>query len=684
MAHELKAVERVVVHQALHGYADGHRQLAISTTLKPRDHKTLLALSDISGAGARLDDEGYLTGYPLPESGVFALARTWPAPEMPRPGCVWTHTLLVDFSDLAVLPALTELTALFRRPAGFGDTRAYAQTQKLNIAPKETPHSLPRAWTRQILAALYEKPKSRILVGRSGQGVDGAILAVWSQQWPRLRRNFRFCTLAVADRSAEGAAFDLQLVPSIDRSTRGQFGTVVDADNFPIGPATWIESAYKDLVQPDTEGLRTFLHRLGSDVTGGREAFRPLCKLHDAIREFAVRPDAVREAIRVLQDELGPREARAARAIVVSAALDRVEYLDDESFEFFWRHLGELDQDTLASYASRIGRTVWGRDPARLSGGSEPAFLGTLLDRTLSELDEDELIEGLMSVPTLAGRAIASRPELVSALAIWQHLEVDDIAFDVAVASGRQAQAMAALLEAGRSDLAPRAVQRLGAGSALRAVNERKGDDGSAIDWVRAVAQQPEAVATFLASEAPIRRPLLLDLARTLHPDAVPNEYGTDPWLIAWGSSTGSIGDAAMSYLTAYLFARALGLRSRSSAELSQFAFERTHYAAATDQLSDDGWRLVEPRLPRTSFWFNWDRCQRLRLGVVDLFVDRDLPPSVFARIVRDGELFESLVIAAARSGRGRSYLKHVKQAIKDEADPGLCGSLRTIEKILD
>ena len=40
--------------------------------------------------------ESYLTAYPLPRSSLVAFARTWTAPEMPRPGCVWTHTLLIE------------------------------------------------------------------------------------------------------------------------------------------------------------------------------------------------------------------------------------------------------------------------------------------------------------------------------------------------------------------------------------------------------------------------------------------------------------------------------------------------------------------------------------------------------------------------------------------------------------
>ena len=48
-----------------------------------------------------MDPQGYLTGFPLGEEGAYALIRTWPAPEVERPGSVWSHVLLIDFSELA-------------------------------------------------------------------------------------------------------------------------------------------------------------------------------------------------------------------------------------------------------------------------------------------------------------------------------------------------------------------------------------------------------------------------------------------------------------------------------------------------------------------------------------------------------------------------------------------------------
>ena len=82
--------DRIKVEQTLHGYSEGHRLIEGSLKLPQSDARTMLVLSDASGSGSRIPANGYITGDPLAESGKYVLARTWAAPEMSRPGCVWT------------------------------------------------------------------------------------------------------------------------------------------------------------------------------------------------------------------------------------------------------------------------------------------------------------------------------------------------------------------------------------------------------------------------------------------------------------------------------------------------------------------------------------------------------------------------------------------------------------------
>ena len=98
--------EELVLHQALHGYSEGHRLLESSIPI-PDDLKRLMQrMSDLSGSSVINGFQDYLTGYPLSSLNAYALAKTWYAPEMSRPGCVWTHTFVIAASVLARIASL--------------------------------------------------------------------------------------------------------------------------------------------------------------------------------------------------------------------------------------------------------------------------------------------------------------------------------------------------------------------------------------------------------------------------------------------------------------------------------------------------------------------------------------------------------------------------------------------------
>src|SRR5205823_3931025 len=84
------------VHQSLHGYSGGHRLIDSSIDCPADVARLMLRMSDLSGGNIVSGFEDYLTVYPLKQIGMYAFAKTWVALEMPRPGCVWTHTLLLS------------------------------------------------------------------------------------------------------------------------------------------------------------------------------------------------------------------------------------------------------------------------------------------------------------------------------------------------------------------------------------------------------------------------------------------------------------------------------------------------------------------------------------------------------------------------------------------------------------
>src|SRR5437660_8372161 len=115
----------IELHQALHGYSDGHQLLASSLNLTREQQWQLLVMSDLSGPSFRAGFDSYLTGYPLAVGGLYCLARTWFAPELSRPGCVWTHTILISDTDVAQIPDFRFLLSHFRRPLSSRDLENY-------------------------------------------------------------------------------------------------------------------------------------------------------------------------------------------------------------------------------------------------------------------------------------------------------------------------------------------------------------------------------------------------------------------------------------------------------------------------------------------------------------------------------------------------------------------------------
>jgi|SRR6266850_1440297 len=206
------------IQQTLHGYSDGHRLLEASRALPRKTERTVLILSDMSGPTMLRGFDTYLTGYPLSEAGVYAFARTWYAAEMPRPGCVWTHTLFIENADLARIADPRALLGLFTRPQS---GQALSQYRSPLTLPGTSRNSEGVDQNRALesiaintLAALYGSPDMPIYIpADSSERYEDLILAIWTQQWPRLRRSFRFCTGSLSIRAIDDEAFDVQVVP---------------------------------------------------------------------------------------------------------------------------------------------------------------------------------------------------------------------------------------------------------------------------------------------------------------------------------------------------------------------------------------------------------------------------------------------------------------------------------------
>jgi len=275
------------INQALFGYRAGHHLLASSAPLSTSVRQFLANATDGSGPETPGGFEEPETGLPIPDTSFYAVFKTWSAPEMPRPGCVWSHVLIISFVDLAQIPDLSTVRGFFRRPSNYADLSEFECPLFLSgsaLNDKSEHVDLQRA--ELVLSLLYGQPdQSVVILDHDNEKWGEAIFQVWSQQWPRLRRSFSFSTGSLGDRRSTGANFDLQIAPANSLrlwKRNSQATTLIDFESSrppALSDDFWLRAALDDLRSDDISSpLRVYLAHYGAEVALPRKAFAPLVR----------------------------------------------------------------------------------------------------------------------------------------------------------------------------------------------------------------------------------------------------------------------------------------------------------------------------------------------------------------------------------------------------------------------
>lgn len=322
----MTAATRDSIDQALFGYADGHRQIASSVRLPPKDLYVLSSASDLASGTSLGERDSYLSGLPLPESRRYALFRTWAAPEMPRPGCVWSHVLLLGPKISASIPALMQILRCFQRPVA-NETSFYESPLDISLYRFVEPANADLI--SEIISGYYTFGRVTLAPDRgTADEIENAVLAVWSQQWPRLRSTFSFCTASLNEnRRGDQNDYNVQVAPS---------------DGTPsINREAWVVFASADAALNKVTPLRRFLWRYGRDITASRRQYRMIVDLYlrsesadvisaeTAFDVFKALPDPLEGAV-LKRDILGigPSSPRLVNAI---SAVDLLQILTSEA-----------------------------------------------------------------------------------------------------------------------------------------------------------------------------------------------------------------------------------------------------------------------------------------------------------------------------------------------------------------
>lgn len=144
----------MIIHQALHGYNQGHNLLSSSFNLPIEDEDYMKVQSDWTEyANNGEDDSSYIKAYTLPKSEYYVIAKSWYAYEMSRPGCVWTHSLIINLEDIDTGFDFRSLYSIFIRPDN--TVSGYDRPIELDCTESTIENNQLNAFQTHVLAHLY-------------------------------------------------------------------------------------------------------------------------------------------------------------------------------------------------------------------------------------------------------------------------------------------------------------------------------------------------------------------------------------------------------------------------------------------------------------------------------------------------------------------------------------------------
>jgi hypothetical protein len=674
-----------VVHQTLHGYSDGHRLVASSCKL-PRDAESLmLILSDLSGPGGGDLFDPYLTGYPLESAGRYALACTWPAPEMKRPGCVWTHTLLLGEELLARMNNPEEFLELFIRPngpSGFSDYLGGIKVSELFGSREHRAKPLDdwTAWLgRHLLRTVYGSaaPFAVLTVPRYGAAAM-PLLSTWRLQWPSLRARFTFCGGARAMRTIEGEPMGLQaaLERDVRRLDRGPVPPAVVLDEFTEGERAdeWVDVAAGAWSACDSQNLVGFFNRLGKDLPGDPTLFRPAVTVYAILGRS---PDAeavarelvsyvasefpnVEAGVRFKQAFLGPGSSTQLPELAVLRA-----FAETEQFGAFEPEALKIRTRSAALWEVR--EAAWrlvSRLLARMNTPMSETILGGLIDGMPPDILTVALDTGGEVLAGLVRRSpgIAARALYWSAPRQRQTRAARALEAAAKEVNGLLPAIVTAALDAGADPIDPSLVDVFGDRSVPVTLEWLDGDaerlSRLSVGWQASLRHKPSQMLAWVCSRESVREETARFILSIIDPATVVPGRDLAAALTRFLPGIEAAGMERAATIGCGALKAALGWASPEGAELAASCLDVVYRAALNSRLPDEAWWKVSSELPRGYWWEDWDRCERMRKAVAERLASGRWPAPALIALTGDEVLFDALVAELRESYPGRKVLQ--------------------------
>ncbi|MCS6516555.1 hypothetical protein [Burkholderia thailandensis] len=618
--------------QVVHGYRDGHRQLAGSLMLDVEAADIMALASDMLTSRGLRADEDYITAYPLKGENKYVFARTWPAPEMSRPGCVWTHSLVFDYLTVSKIEDADFIRSLFRRPT-VGTLSTFGTPLTIDVGACASERiDLPEKSADDAVRRMYSMRWAHGEIVLYSQGVEIDVqtaFAIWSQMPPRLRRTTALCTESSASRLPVKAelTFRFASVPALPSSYEGNDGRRT-SDTF-----RGMRLLAKDLARDYTTPLRKFLRRYSVDVAEPLDAMVVLAQAFLLLRE-AQHPDEFFDLAKFLGIAFtNPRDAQLLKQeLLLGRFFEGTESADRRANSFLGT-LRAIDRQEMALTLP---------DEAQFVHVFQDVAASPSVFAAVVELDGNAGVVGLVEscvrqaldiIPlgVIATLEVSDqcallfariRPQLLRESGFWStHAPIRKLLLEL---PELDAESASCFLEVFRESLEADELQLLlerVPETVVASVAAFWENDMAPPNVSRLAVQQLGSLGDLLSRTLRrtrwLPRSIWADVGHALgsHPDA-----NIDPAVWAGFLQTGHVSrlERNESTLAALLFVEAGGCEPSIAKTLLSVSFDLLYVVAWDGHLSLEEQRILGGRLPGGSTYWSWDYCKRLTRACLD------------------------------------------------------------------
>ena len=413
----------------------------------------------------------------------------------------------------------------------------------------------------------------------------------------------------------------------------------------------------------------------------------PICALHALLE--AGSPQALNLAVDLAKQVPPLSSSDMAKGIFLKALLESEQALELKYvLGFVLEHFGLLSPAEAIERSGALASLVWKADPrmfvVKSYDGTEPVRVA--LRRGVSSVDLGAVLEELPRLTDLAEPLLHLFPQLAQDQRFWTQTQSWPSSISALGVDISGAEALRAMVAGLRDEGAINSALHLSGTPAVLACLEdllrQELPVAQLHGWIRQACVDLHGVATFLSHNGRQSHQLLQLLSSVLSPDAIPNDYGDDPWFLALSNLRTSEGTLPVE-LCAYGFRRALGWRSRSVQPLLRITFEPLHEAAVRKSIPMDSWILLEGSLPWISSTESWDKGLRLRRAAAKKCVDFPVGPEGFVELVESDQLFNDILESVWQLWSGGRYLRAVKDWLNHSPRASHAHQRKTIKSFL-